>query len=41
MLIDSFDNSIEVDDDFESQIDEECQYPENFPDCANGIYTPP
>ena len=39
MLISTFDNEITEDDTFVAEIDERCLDPENFPLCANGVYT--
>lgn len=39
MLIDKFDNTINIDKEYEApEIDWECQNPENFPNCVNGVY---
>ena len=41
MLISTFDNEITEDDTYVADIDELCLIPENFPNCANGVYKEP
>ena len=41
MLISTFDNEITEDDTYVADIDELCLIPENFPNCADGVYYEP
>ena len=38
MLVETFDNSMEVDEDFVAEVDEECKIEENWPFCTAGKY---